>query len=567
MFSNNTTRRNHNTSNNNNNNNTNTNTSVNATSNTNNTNTGVGSTNTSVASTNTTFLCQCESCIEARRRITTDISENIPTTAPNPSSALPSFFDISFNIYMEPIESEEPTSTTIEINPRIYNIIDNFQNQFQDYQDNIRRTLNTISDTMNDYAYNYADYQYYICILLQTLLRTMINNSTHLYSIQTNDTTNYSIPNTSASTEPATTTSTTETTSTATSTTPASRETRSTYGHRVYVPSTTRQNNSLTSSLLNFVIREIENSLNGDSENNTRINISDAYRNANQTSTNASQNFLYNTILGMVNSQTRTNMSSTAVARLTNEQIRIATRILQYTNDYNEQRCPISLDEFIVGENICQIKHCSHIFKNNSLMNWLRTNNHCPVCRYDITTYREPTTPPIPIPTRNHSIPSSISATSSVNTVNTDNTNNNVNPTVAPKPARQSTHIRYDIESEPEPEWLDANIHDSIPFFNTISPPPLSSPESNTQTFTESNTFRESSSPLYNLFSTGINILPLNQSPEETISQMNSFIERSNMRNIFESAFSLSSQHTRESSQRVPDNDVIDVYPEQPDVD
>ena len=53
----------------------------------------------------------------------------------------------------------------------------------------------------------------------------------------------------------------------------------------------------------------------------------------------------------------------------------------------DEERCPISWEDFVVGEQICQIKECEHIFKSTSLLNWLRTNSHCPVCRYDLRTY------------------------------------------------------------------------------------------------------------------------------------------------------------------------------------
>jgi hypothetical protein len=423
---------------------------------------------------------------------------------------MPTFFDISFNIYMEPFETEDQTMPlTLQINPRIYNIIDNFQIQFEEYQNNIRRTLNTITDTMNDYAYNYADYQYYICTILQTILRIIQANTNNAPSSQESNTSFDVSGNT---------------------TTPQSNT------HRTYVPSPSRRSNTLTNTLLDFVVREIENSFNGEQSVNeqTRINAnSDSYRNVQQTASNASssQNTLYNTIISMVNSQLRTNLGAVSVptpTRLTNDQIRSATRILQYTNDYNEQRCPISLDEFIVGENICQIKHCSHIFKNNCLMNWLRNKNHCPVCRYDLSTYRESSHP-----TRSHSSsePSSSSSSSS-----------------------QSTHIRYQEHDDAHDE-SDENRCDSIPFFNTFSPspPPPEEPHASNDS-----TSRPS---LYNLVSTGIDILPINNSSREALLQMNSLFQ-----NTFESALFPASSS---SSRRQPaSNDMdLDVYPQQPDVD
>jgi len=481
MFSNNTTRRNNNT-----------NTS------------GANNPNNPHSSNPSSFLCQCETCTENRNTHPPSTTRPSSTTISN----MPTFFDISFNIYMEPHETEDQIMPlTIQINPRIYNIIDNFQIQFEEYQNNLRRTLNTITDTMNDYAYNYADYQYYICTILQTILRIIQANTNSAPSSQESNASFDVSGNT---------------------TTPQSNT------HRTYVPSPSRRSNTLTNTLLDFVVREIENSFNGEQSNNgqTPLNASsDSYRNVQQTASNASssQNTLYNTIISMVNSQLRTNLGAVSVptsTRLTNDQIRCATRILQYTNDYNEQRCPISLDEFIVGENICQIKHCSHIFKNNCLMNWLRNKNHCPVCRYDLSTYSESSHP-----TRTHSSnePSSSSST-------------------------QSTHIRYQEHDDVHDE-SDENRCDSIPFFNTFSPsppPPEEAPSSNDSTSRPS---------LYNLFSTGIDILPINHTSREALLQMNSLFQ-----NTFESALFPASSS---SSRRQPaSNDMeLDVYPQQPDVD
>jgi len=73
--------------------------------------------------------------------------------------------------------------------------------------------------------------------------------------------------------------------------------------------------------------------------------------------------------------------------RLTQAQIDTSTQMIEYNADMDEERCPISWEDFVVGEQICQIKECEHIFKSASLLNWLRTNSHCPVCRYDLRTY------------------------------------------------------------------------------------------------------------------------------------------------------------------------------------
>ena len=76
---------------------------------------------------------------------------------------------------------------------------------------------------------------------------------------------------------------------------------------------------------------------------------------------------------------------------LTPEQINNSVRDISYTELCNELICPITLDNFIIGETISQIIHCNHIFKKNGLMRWLSRNIKCPVCRYDLRTYNTAT--------------------------------------------------------------------------------------------------------------------------------------------------------------------------------
>jgi hypothetical protein len=47
---------------------------------------------------------------------------------------------------------------------------------------------------------------------------------------------------------------------------------------------------------------------------------------------------------------------------LTQYQINRAIETINYNNTLNESRCPITLDDFIIGESIYKIRHCSHIF-------------------------------------------------------------------------------------------------------------------------------------------------------------------------------------------------------------
>jgi hypothetical protein len=71
---------------------------------------------------------------------------------------------------------------------------------------------------------------------------------------------------------------------------------------------------------------------------------------------------------------------------ITREQMRRATRIIQYDASMNEVRCPICLEDFQEGENICQIIQCGHIFKETELTRWFERHSVCPVCRCDVVS-------------------------------------------------------------------------------------------------------------------------------------------------------------------------------------
>lgn len=74
----------------------------------------------------------------------------------------------------------------------------------------------------------------------------------------------------------------------------------------------------------------------------------------------------------------------------TREQFENATQLITYnaTLENISTSCPITLDEFQDGDVIRQIKHCRHVFHEQSIQNWFRSNVRCPVCRYDIREYR-----------------------------------------------------------------------------------------------------------------------------------------------------------------------------------
>ena len=88
---------------------------------------------------------------------------------------------------------------------------------------------------------------------------------------------------------------------------------------------------------------------------------------------------------------------------LSRGQIQTATRNIHYTTDLSYNVCPISLEDFVENEEVCQIKQCGHIFKKNNIMRWFSASHvHCPVCRYDLRDYREPQEPQEPQEPSNH---------------------------------------------------------------------------------------------------------------------------------------------------------------------
>ena len=46
--------------------------------------------------------------------------------------------------------------------------------------------------------------------------------------------------------------------------------------------------------------------------------------------------------------------------------------------------CPISMEEFREGDQLCRLNRCQHTFKKEPLRRWLRNHNTCPVCRENI---------------------------------------------------------------------------------------------------------------------------------------------------------------------------------------
>ena len=84
-------------------------------------------------------------------------------------------------------------------------------------------------------------------------------------------------------------------------------------------------------------------------------------------------------LLQLLNNSTHTHTG------LSHSDVEDATQHVVYSSDeFNETHCPITHEEFQDGETVCQIRHCSHIFRRPALMRWFDTHTTCPVCRHEL---------------------------------------------------------------------------------------------------------------------------------------------------------------------------------------
>ena len=73
-----------------------------------------------------------------------------------------------------------------------------------------------------------------------------------------------------------------------------------------------------------------------------------------------------------------------------NSEIERATTTYTFTRDmvtFNH-RCYITMEDFEEGDQLREIRHCRHTFKNDALLNWFQEHVRCPVCRFDIRDYQ-----------------------------------------------------------------------------------------------------------------------------------------------------------------------------------
>ena len=132
----------------------------------------------------------------------------------------------------------------------------------------------------------------------------------------------------------------------------------------------------------------------GTNTNNTNANMNINQMGTNQMGTNNRQTsgytnitseILYRFLPRNIRDQMHGYMED-VVVRPTQVQIDRAVEYFVYdpTEEYIEGRCPISLENFVEGEQLSRIRYCRHVFKQGVLNDWFSRNVHCPVCRYDI---------------------------------------------------------------------------------------------------------------------------------------------------------------------------------------
>ena len=97
------------------------------------------------------------------------------------------------------------------------------------------------------------------------------------------------------------------------------------------------------------------------------------------------------------------------IVRPTANQLNAALETMTYAQSArSHSRCPITLEDFVEGEQVTRIRPCGHVFQTQSIRNWFSNRVRCPVCRYDIREYSTPAQTDV-----SNNTPSSAGATTS----------------------------------------------------------------------------------------------------------------------------------------------------------
>ena len=173
----------------------------------------------------------------------------------------------------------------------------------------------------------------------------------------------------------------------------------------------------------NFVYYDYENPINRNVYNDFYMN--DSRRNnmydMSYNNINTNQNYIQNNDLTTFFANF---LNTPVTVRPTNEQIQNASRIIRYGDIPNplSDACPISLDEFTDDDQVRQLLHCGHIFHQHQFQEWFEGNVRCPVCRYDIRTYRPLSRRNTPNNQQQTNITTTPTTTTATTTANNNNT-------------------------------------------------------------------------------------------------------------------------------------------------
>jgi hypothetical protein len=77
---------------------------------------------------------------------------------------------------------------------------------------------------------------------------------------------------------------------------------------------------------------------------------------------------------------------NTLIGMLTPDELDERVELARFENIVNplNTTCSITQDAFEPSQQVARIRHCGHIFNSDSLARWLRLNNTCPTCRYNL---------------------------------------------------------------------------------------------------------------------------------------------------------------------------------------
>lgn len=110
-------------------------------------------------------------------------------------------------------------------------------------------------------------------------------------------------------------------------------------------------------------------------------------RNIRTTNNGSSSNVLFSYLFDPL---LQTSPVNDNIRPMSREEISNATRTFSYVRDSlpaDNRMCPITMEQFVPGDVLCEILGCNHVFRRPALMNWLQRSSQCPVCRYSLRNY------------------------------------------------------------------------------------------------------------------------------------------------------------------------------------